>query len=232
MNFRILIVFIFITSEIFLGAKEKSFSLNGEWFSGVRRQPKGFDARELYFFKSYNSNKFVFSQISFNETRKWEETRYSGKWELEDGDFGIANLKAEGCSVYASSELGKKWVLIRAFDCDHLTFRAKIHSEKELTLSPTMDFENSETFQRVSSNPDSIQSLIISTDAKNFTSWGIRMNAVRKGSTSYISKKTGAKIPAQVSETVDSSAIYKTDGLVEIGDMLVTKNKKTGGVFE
>ncbi len=235
MRFRFLLLITF-ASGLFgcnLIAKEKTASFEGEWFSNVTRQPKGFNARELYFFRTLKAGKFVFSQISFNETRKWEEIRYSGKWVLENGKADSADLKPEDCSIYAAPELGKRWILIRTFDCDHLSFRAKIQSDKAISLSPSMDFGSPEIFQRVENDPDLIQAMVILTDTKNFTSWGLRLNRARKSSKQHVMKRFGgAKIPVLIQEAIDSSATHKAEGNVEIGDILVIQNEKAKGFLE
>ncbi|MBE7413547.1 MAG: hypothetical protein L6Q54_05900 [Leptospiraceae bacterium] len=218
----------------FLSAKNKENlpPYEGEWFSNVSREPKGFSVRELYVFKTFHSRKFVLSQINFNETRKWEETRYFGKWSYENEKNDSIRLQAENCSVYATSELGKRWALIRAFDCDHLIFYSKISTDQEMTLTPSMNFHASENFQRIQTNPNYIQSIVILTDSKNFTSWGLRLNQTRKGSTQYIEKRnSNKKIPVQVQETVDSSGSYIAEG-VEIGDFLIILNDKRKSLLE
>ncbi|MCE9499906.1 MAG: hypothetical protein K8R21_05330 [Leptospira sp.] len=204
---------------------------SGEWFSTVQKLPNGFDAKELYLYENSGSGKFVMTRISFNNLRNWEETRYSGKWKILPS--GKIILNPVFCSVYGAQEIGKRWVLIRGFDCDHLEFEVSQKSPDSVTMIPAMNLEGSEEFKKPVTEKNSVASVVLLSIGNEFISWGINLNRIRKGSSPYMLKKNGTKEKIEIVETVDSSGKYKSlSGKADPGDFIIIQNKARSGSLE
>ena len=205
--------------------------VKGEWFSAIQKLPNGFDAKELHLWGNPEYGKFTMTRISFNVTRNWEETRYSGKWKYAAP--GEIILSADYCTVYTAKEIGNRWALLRAFDCDHLRFTLSRNADDRLTMIPAMLLEGSEILTRPIHEKNSFSSLVILTHGKEFVSWGTSLNRIRKGAIPYLLKQNGKKEKIEIIETIDSSGRYNTlTGDAEPGDFIIIQNKKESGSLD
>lgn len=193
---------------------------SGAWFSERQEFRNGFENLHLVI----EGKKFILAKLSFNEERKWEETRMLGfVTQNEKKEF---LLKPEICTVYASKILGSRWILIQGFDCDHFEIQiTKIG--QGIFISPSIGIKNSIQLTGTSnSEKNKIQSRVIYIEKEKIYAWSLGMRYVRKGSTAILNGKT-----ISIIETVDSTGLFESKDSVQIGD-LISITSRESNIFE
>ena len=199
---------------------EESFLPNGTWFSEKKDFRKGYEFLQLLI----QDKKFIFAKLSYNEERKWEETRVLGV--LEDKDGKVFFLP-EMCTVFAAKHLGQRWILIQGFDCDHLKFQLT-KNEQGIIISPSIGISESVSLrQGKSRSENTIDAIIVSEEKKMIQAWSLRMKYAKKGATASLNGKS-----VGVLETVDSTGSLESSEFVRIGDMISINNPKASEFFE
>ncbi|HRG76305.1 MAG TPA: hypothetical protein PLX69_17220 [Leptospiraceae bacterium] len=199
---------------------EESFLPNGTWFSEKKDFRKGYEFLQLL----VQDKKFIFAKLSYNEERKWEETRVLGV--LEDKD-GKVFFFPEMCTVFAAKHLGQRWILIQGFDCDHLKFQLT-KNEQGIIISPSIGISESVSLkQGKSRSENTIDAIIVSEEKKIVQAWSLRMKYAKKGATASLNGK-----PVGVLETVDSTGSLDSSEFIRIGDMISINNPKASDFFE
>lgn len=224
---------IIILAVLFLPNSNWSFEapeIRGNWFSKLHPLETGFYVHQLNLAK----DKFYFSRLSYNQYKKWEETRFTGFVEKTKNGY---TLKSKMCAVYSCRKLGDRWALIRVFDCDYVRFSLTKKSYDKLKIFPDSNLYTEEYFKRWEEHrTDTYQSIVIQTDGYKFTSWGPNVYKIRKNANAFIIKsKSGEKIKVKVVENAETTGVFRDDqGRIEVGDILVVENKKRagGGFFE
>ena len=199
---------------------EESFLPNGTWFSEKKDFRKGYEFLQLL----VQDKKFIFAKLSYNEERKWEETRVLGV--LEDKD-GKVFFFPEMCTVFAAKHLGQRWILLQGFDCDHLKFQLT-KNEQGIIISPSIGISESVSLrQGKSRSENTIDAIIVSEEKKIVQAWSLRMKYAKKGATASLNGK-----PVGVLDTVDSTGSLDSSEFIRIGDMISIQNPKASDFFE
>lgn len=199
---------------------EESSLPNGTWFSEKKDFRKGYEFLQLLI----QDKKFIFAKLSYNEERKWEETRVLGV--LEDKDGKVFFLP-EMCTVFAAKHLGQRWILIQGFDCDHLKFQLT-KNEQGIIISPSIGISESVSLrQGKSRSENTIDAIIVSEEKKMIQAWSLRMKYAKKGASASLNGKS-----VGVLETVDSTGSLESSEFVRIGDMISINNPKASEFFE
>ena len=98
-------------------------------------------AKELLLYRTFGDTRFSLVKISFNKTSGWEESKIEGQYSEKEG---IIELKPVICRIFATSAIGEKWIITRAFECDHLSFKL---DKKTSSLAPAFELSGQEEFR-------------------------------------------------------------------------------------
>lgn len=216
-DFRLAVIIFFFFGNLY----SSDFSNFRNWFSEKKVFRNGYEFLQI----SIHDKKFTVAKLSFNEERKWEETRVIGV--VEENESGELSLQPEMCTVYATKKLGLRWILIQGFDCDHF----KMHltkTERGLIISPSIGISESEVLkQEIKNTENVISAIIISKEENIFQAWALGMRYIKTGSFATINGK-----PITIIETVDSTGTFKSKEQLEIGDIIQIKNRSQSNFFE
>ncbi|MDX1961218.1 MAG: hypothetical protein SFU98_21795 [Leptospiraceae bacterium] len=216
---------------IFLGVfflKNQTLAADSEsYFTKVQTVRDSFFATELNLNQHNNKKTFELRRISFNPVRRWEEWRYTGI--VVDKEFVVKN-----CSIYANKEIEKRIYLIRAFDCDHLSFRFEKQVDT-LTLVPGMTDEKEELFYRAKNSENKIVLLVISVNENHILAWGRNSRYIKKSDSAafYSIKEERIISSIELKEAVDISAEFikgKTNPIVS--DFIIVERKVSKGILD
>ena len=193
---------------------------SGVWFSDRQEFRNGFENLQLV----EQEKNFTLAKLSYNEEKKWEETRVLGVViKNKKGEF---LLKPEMCSVYASKILGLRWVLIQGFDCDHIEMQIT-KTGQGIFISPSIGIKDTVLLTGTSnSEKNKIQGRVISIEKEKFFVWGLRMRHVKKNASALLNGKT-----VSILETVDSTGTFESKDSVQIGDSISITNRE-GSLFD
>ncbi len=217
MNLRALSLFFFLALHTLISAE--SFP-SGIWFSEKKEFRNGYEFLQL----SIQENKFVFAKLSYNEERKWEETKVLGVIENKNEMF---QFKSEMCTVFSAKQLGDKWILIKGFDCDHLQLKLT-KNEQEIIISPSIGITESVTLKQVRQRSENtIGAIVVSEDKKIFQVWSLGMRYVKKGASVLINGK-----PVTMLETVDSTGKFSSNEPIRKGEIISINNPKSSDLFD
>lgn len=220
MKYTILFLF-FINLAIFSEKEE----LKGSWFSKQTKFSNGQENFTIYFQKSWNKNKFILSKISYNQEKKWEETRISGI--VLTKSENLFELKPESCSVYATKKLGSRWILFRSVDCEHLVLELSLKENYlELIKNPIGLKENLILEQIKNLNSDFIQAIIIQTDVEAIA-WSLEIRKLRKNAEAYYNSTK-----LDITEKVDSTIKLKYNENLRLNDLIQINNKDNTSLFD
>ena len=217
----IILFFLFTTLSIFSEAEV----LKGSWFSKQNKFMNGHENFTIYFQKSWNKNKFILAKISFNQEKKWEETRISGIVEVKsENSF---ELKPESCLVYATKKLGARWILFRSVDCEHLSLSLSLkENHLELFNNPIGLKENLILEQIKNSNLENIQAIIIKIDGETI-GWGLEIRKLKKNA-----EVTFNSTKLDILEKVDSTLKVKYNEDLRLNDIIQIYNKDSSSLFD
>jgi len=183
------------------------------WFSERKQFRNGFEFLQLV----KQNTKFTFAKLSYNENKKWEETRVQGFIE-EIGD-GSYKLKPEMCTVYATKKLSLRWILIQGFDCDHFEMQMTVN-EQLTTISPSIGIlEKLHLVTAQTKFTHAIVGIVINEHEQQFQVWSLAMRYVKKGALASIKEK-----PITILETVDSTGTFTSKEKIQVGDIVTIKN--------
>jgi hypothetical protein len=217
MSFRTIFFFFSIICCTLISAE--SFS-SGIWFSEKKEFRNGYEFLQL----TIQDNKFIFAKLSYNEERKWEETKVLG---LIENKKDILELKPEMCTVFSAKKLGERWILIRGFDCDHLQLKLT-KNEQEIIISPSIGITESVTLKSVKQHSkNAIGAIVVAEDKKTFQVWSLGMRYVKKGASVLINGK-----PVIMLETVDSTGSFSSNEFIRKGEIISIHNPKSSGLFD
>lgn len=193
---------------------------SGVWFSDRQEFRNGFENLQLV----VEEKNFTLAKLSYNEEKKWEETRVLGVViKNKKGEF---LLKPEMCSVYASKILGLRWILIQGFDCDHIEMQIT-KTGQGIFISPSIGIKDSVLLTGTSNfEKNKIQGRVISIEKEKFFVWSLRMRHVKKNASALLNGK-----PISILETVDSTGTFESKDSVQIGDSISITNKE-GSLFD
>ncbi len=217
MSLRTIFLFFFLVSSTFISAE--SFP-TGIWFSEKKEFRNGYEFLQL----SIQGNKFIFAKLSYNEERKWEETKVLGFIENKNE---ILQFKPEMCTIYNAKNLGDRWILIQGFDCDHLELKLT-KNEQEIIISPSIGITESVTLKQVKQRSENtLGAIVVSEDKKIFHIWSLGMRYVKKGATLQINGK-----PAILLEAVDSTGKFSSNEPIRKGEIISINNPKSSDLFD
>ena len=186
---------------------------DGHWFGKKKILPAGFEFKQLQITDKNEYSDAIFSRLSYNESRGWEEFRLKGR--LKDDHF-----RPEYCTVYRTKKLNHRWKLHHAFECEHLSFKLFFKKDK-IVITPGFNLKNNE--ELVFAGSGRIYGKLV----LDRTLWGTDMRRVRKGAVVEIS--SGNKKILSVS---DSTAGF--DGRSDLKGEPVFQiiNPSSGSLFD
>lgn len=156
--------------------------LSGEYYSKIQKLEEGFFVRQLFLDMTRRQNKFIFAQLSVTLSKNREETRIEG---IVKPTSRGAELIPESCRVFTNRESGNRWALVRAYDCDHLSFQIESNRSDSISIEP--DFipgSPSGLYKKAaSSDTNKISALVLESEGKILEVWGLRLSRVRKNAT-------------------------------------------------
>ncbi|WP_448522291.1 hypothetical protein [Schleiferia thermophila] len=138
--------------------------------------------RHLHLYKKSEEKSFLLYELSVHPILKYEELRIFGKVE-ETSSY--VKLFVKKCAVYAKKDFEKRWVLIRAYDCDHLVFNLETISSKEILLKENIQAFADMRFQLASTKKGITLLQIQVEDYKQLIGWGIHSRRVIKQKKAY-----------------------------------------------
>ncbi|WP_246057518.1 hypothetical protein [Leptospira gomenensis] len=203
--------------------------VSGEYYSRIRTLEEGYFVRQLFLDLERKHPKFVFTQLSVTKSKNREETRIEGKAVRENG---FLRLVPESCRMFTNRESGNRWALLRAYDCDHLSFELESKEPNRISVSP--DFipgtPASEYRKAASSETRRISALVLESGGKILEVWGLRLSRVRKNAFLVLEKENGKRYPVRALETVETTGQVSAEGIpVEKGDILLYTNPGEAG---
>lgn len=205
-------------------------SLRGIFFTVREELPEGFSMSSVYVYERFKKNGFVLSRISYNHSRKWEELRYEGDifYSPQSKNYLLQPTK---CTLHGKSEIGKRFALLRTFDCEHVKFQIEYISNSKIRLVPDMFLESMSIYHRViqdekkSKVPEKYKYLsrIIDKQKKQVIAWSYLMKRIPKQAKVYaIKNKTNEKIRIEILENFESTGKYiDKKNQIEIDDYLI-----------
>ncbi|WP_394854604.1 hypothetical protein [Leptospira ellisii] len=201
----------------------------GEYYSKIRTLEEGYFVRQLFLDLERKNPKFVFTQLSVTKSKNREETRIEGKAIRETG---LVRLIPESCRMFTNRESGNRWALLRAYDCDHLSFELESKEPNRISVFP--DFipgtPASDYKKAASSETRRISALVLESGGKILEVWGLRLSRVRKNATIVLEKENGKRYPVRALETVETTGQVSAEGIpVEKGDVLLYTNPGEAG---
>lgn len=143
-----------------------SFPVPSIWFGEFEIPHESKIYRQAQFFTVNNKTKFLFYELSFNNTRKWEELRIQGFFDSEN-----SILRAEKCSLYGKQDIQKRWALLKSFDCEHLEWSVSFNKDTLTFHEKNGGFEDF-TLDFVYTGKNSIFKIIDQND-NHILGWGL-----------------------------------------------------------
>lgn len=205
--------------------------LSGEYYSNIQKLEEGYFVRQLFLDTTRKQNKFVFVQLSVTLSKNREETRIEG---IVKFTARGAELIPESCRVFTNKESGNRWALVRAYDCDHLSFQIESNRPNFIFIEPDFIPGNSIGVYRksASSDPSKISALVLESNGKILEVWGLRLSRVRKNATVVLEKENGQKYSVRALETIETTGQVTAEKIpIEKGDILLYDNHINFGSF-
>ncbi|EMY78554.1 hypothetical protein LEP1GSC060_3925 [Leptospira weilii serovar Ranarum str. ICFT] len=199
--------------------------LSGEYYSKIQKLEEGYFVRQLFLDRTRKQTKFVFTQLSVTRSKNREETRIEGI--VKTTNRG-AQLIPESCRVFTNRESGNRWALVRAYDCDHLSFQIESNRPNFISIEPDFLPGNPIGIYRksASSDPNRISALVLESGGKILEVWGLRLSRVRKNASIVLEKENGKRYPVRALETVETTGQVTAEGIpVEKGDIILYDNR-------
>ncbi|WP_420843371.1 hypothetical protein [Leptospira alstonii] len=199
--------------------------LSGEYYSKIQKLEEGYFVRQLFLDTTRKQTKFVFTQLSVTLSKNREETRIEGI--VKTTNRG-AQLVPESCRVFTNRESGNRWALVRAYDCDHLSFQIESTRSNFISIEPDFIPGNPIGIYRksASSEPNRISALVLESGGKVLEVWGLRLSRVRKNASIVLEKENGKRYPVRALETVETTGQVTAEGIpVEKGDIILYDNR-------
>lgn len=217
-----LALLLFFISSV-LDANEE---LTGNYFTKKTILLNGFSMEQITLFPYGDKDRFMLSRFSYNKYRGYEENKIYGTI-LHSSATGDLILKGNECSVYAVRTPGKKWVLIRHFDCDHLEFQL-VRQGSQILLTPGVSMDTVSIFPITNSggNKNTTSCVIFKIEENKADCWGTGMKFIRKNSRAYIGKQS-----IMIEETVESTGKFKIENGEE-GDLIQIENAPVRDIFD
>lgn len=198
---------------------------SGSWFTKEEIFPEGFEYNSIYFQTGFSKNQFILSKLSYNNTKFWEESRMTGKIVKISGNEYLLN--GEICSVYASKELGKRWVLFRSVDCDHHKFVMKLENNQLIIQENYFSKNDVLVFNQLKNNSGNKIQVISFLYNQTSYLWGIEIRKLRKNAKLIYNNKS-----IELDEIVDSTARIKKPFTLNKNEILLLENPKTESFFD
>jgi len=189
----------------------------GTWFTESQKLPMGFMLKELTISNTFHGQEFILAKLSFNKTSGWEEFRITGNATDVEGH---TELSAVFCRHYVQNNLNDRWVLTRAYECDHLGFR---FFPKEKKLKPSFELEGHDVFTHYAQfNLKKIPSISVTSSIL----WGSRIRYLKRiGSISGIQE--GSYVPVSKTEST-----LKLEGIaLDLNRFYEITNRSGEGLF-
>ncbi|XDD52482.1 hypothetical protein AB3N59_18915 [Leptospira sp. WS92.C1] len=199
--------------------------VSGEYYSPIRNLEEGYFVRQLFLNLTRKNSKFIFTQLSVTVSKNREETRIEGN--VRTTLRGDLQLIPESCRVFTNRESGNRWILLRAYDCDHLSFFLKSNEENQIVIEPDFIPGNSSGVYKksISSDLNRISALVLQSSGKILEVWGLRLSRVRKNASIVLEKENGKRYPVRALTTVETTGQVTAEGIrVERGDILLYTN--------
>lgn len=203
--------------------------LSGEYYSKIQKLEEGYFVRQLFLDTTRKQTKFLFTQLSVTLSKNREETRIEGI--VKPTSRGV-RLIPESCRVFTNRESGNRWALVRAYDCDHLSFEIESNESNRVSIQPDFIPGNPIGIYRkaASSEPSRISALVLESGGKILEVWGLRLSRVRKNASIVLEKENGKRYPVRALETVETTGQVTAEGVpVEKGDILLYNNPGESG---
>ncbi|MGJ4754266.1 hypothetical protein [Leptospira kmetyi] len=203
--------------------------LSGEYYSKIQKLEEGYFVRQLFLDTTRKQTKFLFTQLSVTLSKNREETRIEGI--VKPASRGL-ELVPESCRVFTNRESGNRWALVRAYDCDHLSFRIESNEPNRISISPDFIPGNPIAVYRkaASSEPSRICALVLESGGTILEVWGLRLSRVRKNASIVLEKENGKRYPVRALETIETTGQVTAEGIpVEKGDILLYNNPGESG---
>ncbi|EKT87400.1 hypothetical protein [Leptospira santarosai] len=203
--------------------------LSGEYYSKIQKLEEGFFVRQLFLDMTRRQNKFIFAQLSVTLSKNREETRIEG---IVKPTSRGAELIPESCRVFTNRESGNRWALVRAYDCDHLSFQIESNRSDSISIEP--DFipgSPSGLYKKAaSSDTNKISALVLESEGKILEVWGLRLSRVRKNATVVLEKENGLRYPVRALKAVETTGQITAEGVpIEKEDILLYENRTESG---
>ncbi|WP_425591060.1 hypothetical protein [Leptospira barantonii] len=203
--------------------------LSGEYYSKIQKLEEGYFVRQLFLDTTRKQTKFLFTQLSVTLSKNREETRIEGIVKPTSRGF---RLFPESCRVFTNRESGNRWALVRAYDCDHLSFEIESNEPNRVSIAPDFIPGNPIGMYRkaASSEPSRISALVLESGGKILEVWGLRLSRVRKNASIVLEKENGKRYPVRALETIETTGQVTAEGIpVEKGDILLYSNPGESG---
>lgn len=183
-----------------------------DWFTDIQYLPNGFMVKELSIYHSGDQFKFILAKLSFNRLRGQEEMRITGRAVFSDKR---ASLHPSHCNHFAIPSFSKRMTILRAYECDHLSF--VFHAQKEGLLSPAFELINEEYFPHHITEIKFRKPAIVVWEG---ILWGNDLKYIRKPAAIITKEKT---FYAEMISRTDTSITFKKLNLplgtvVELGE--------------
>jgi hypothetical protein len=206
---KIITIFFLLYESLF-----SSDSINSEiWFSKKIDFRNGFEYLQI----AIQEKKIILAKLSYNEEKKWEETRIVGL--VKELGQGRLLLKPEMCMVYATKKLGLRWILIQGFDCEHLELQIT-KKEREMFISHSIGITETVTLTKEDDkSKNTTYAIIVSKEEKNLQAWSLGLRYIKKGATAL---HKGEAIT--ILETVDSTGSFESNRFFRVGDIIHIQN--------
>ncbi|EMJ64040.1 MULTISPECIES: hypothetical protein [Leptospira] len=203
--------------------------LSGEYYSKIQKLEEGYFVRQLFLDMTRKQSKFIFAQLSVTLSKNREETRIEGI--VKTTNRG-AQLIPESCRVFTNRESGNRWALVRAYDCDHLSFQIESIQSNSISIEPDFIPGNPSGVYRKSASSDAnkISALVLENEGKILEVWGLRLSRVRKNATIVLEKENGQKYPVRALKIIETTGQVTAEGVpIEKEDILLYDNRSEAG---
>ncbi|WP_061222376.1 hypothetical protein [Leptospira weilii] len=203
--------------------------LSGEYYSKIQKLEEGYFARQLFLDMSRKQGKFIFAQLSVTLSKNREETRIEGI--VKTTNRGV-RLIPDSCRVFTNRESGNRWALVRAYDCDHLSFQIEPIQSNSISIEPDFIPGNTSGVYRKSASFDAnkISALVLESEGKILEVWGLRLSRVRKNATIVLEKENGQKYPVRALKIIETTGQVTAEGVpIEKEDILLYDNRSEAG---
>jgi hypothetical protein len=193
----------------------------GDYFSEIQSLNSSSYVQSI---RLQKNGKFYLYRILLHPEKKWEESRYEGRWEKsrksENSDI---SLQVESCRYYTSRNLMDRRALLRAFDCEHVVMGFKKTENIQENLDETLKKskfvlspdqygnDHSAAFFRFLPLQTNPYAIVISVEEDQLA-WGIDLSRFKSNQVAKLLSPNGTHLQdVKLVEIVETSFRWKSD---------------------